>query len=85
MKIMENSENIKFSSRILSRALVFIEKLQIFMKIMKLMKNTENIKFSIKMPYRLVPLPEKLCIFHSSIEELQISRKITNFSENEQI
>ena len=47
------------------------------------MKIMKNIKFSTEMPYRLVPLPEKLCIFHCSIEKLQISRKITNFNEND--
>ena len=94
-------KNTKFSNEIPSRLASLIEKLQIswkftdisknsqnrqiFMKIRKLIKNTENIKFSIKMPYRLVPLPEKLDIFHCSIEKLQISSKILNFSENEEI
>ena len=66
-------ENNKFSSQTAYRSVIFIEKLQIFMKIMKLMKNTEIIKFSIERPYRLVPLPEKLCIFHSFIAKLQFS------------
>ena len=47
-------------------------------------RTVQNIKFSNDMPYRLVPLPEKLCIFHSSIEKLQLSRKImkiTDFNE----
>ena len=41
----------------------------------KFAKNHENIKFSTEMPYRLVSL----------LEKLQISGKITNFSENDQI
>ena len=62
--------------------MIFIEKLQFSDKITKILK---NIKFSTERPYRLVPLLEKLCIFHCSIEELQISSKILNFSEIEEI
>ena len=35
MKMMENSENIKFSSRILPRSVIFTEKLQILRKMIK--------------------------------------------------
>ena len=42
---------------------------------MKIIGNTKNTKFSIEMPYRLVSL----------LEKLQISSKILNFSENEEI
>ena len=49
-------ENIKFSNGMHYRSVIFIEKLQIFMKIMKLMKNTENIKFSIGMLYRFTDI-----------------------------
>ena len=58
-------ENIKFSNGMHCCSVIFIEKLQIFMKIMKLMKNTENIKFS-----------NGMLIF---IEKLQFLEKISIF------
>ena len=80
MKMMENSENIKFSSRILSCSVIFTEKLQILRKMIKVALFSvyilENIKFYIERPYRLVPLLEKLRIFHCSIEELVFNEKL---------
>ena len=52
-----------FSSRTSSHALIFVEKLWIFMKIMKLMKNTENIKFSSGMHYRALLFIEEITDF----------------------
>ena len=64
MKIMENSENIKFNSRILSHSVIFTEKIQIFRKMTKSALFSvyilENIKFSTEITYHSVIFIEKL-------------------------
>ena len=64
MKIMKLVENIKFSSRNLSRSVIFTEKIQILRKMTKSdlfsVYILENIKFSTEITYRSVIFIEKL-------------------------
>ena len=79
MKIMKNTENINFSSRILSCAVIFIEKLWFSWKLLKIPKNT---KFSNETPYRLASLLEKLQFSWKNIENKRKLLKWQIFRQN---